>query len=469
MGIIADKLVEVLLYRPAKCTGSRHNMTHEENWQTKLSSIAERTKFIFNNELLSDVKFVVASSTDEGESKKVIPAHKFVLALSSPVFFAMFYGQMADTKESIELPDCEYESLLELFRFLYSDKANLSGKNVMQVLYLANKYMVPSLAEKCKRYLRKNLAASNVLTILPHAQKFEDKDLEHSCWEVIEEQTEEVVTSVEFATVDRSLVQSFVKKDRLKVTEVKLFKAVDHWATKECERQGLTSDGETKRRILGEDVVKAIRFPLMSDREFSSFVLDSNILTSQEVAVMIKHYTSVLPDTVSLPFSQAPRFKLKEPNRCYRFSKIFLAGTKTSWWSYGSGEPDDINFSVNIPITLCGVQHFGCAGGQYTVSTEVRDVNSYFSVVKRSGTYISECDEIKQLFGFDVLFDRPIRLKANRKYKLVSLIKGPMSWYGHEGKSSVECGGVRFTFTRSKYSGNGTTEKRGQFPAFIFI
>ena len=206
-------------------------MTHEENWQTKLSSIAERTKFIFNNELLSDVKFVVALSTDEGESKKVIPAHKFVLALSSPVFFAMFYGQMADTKESIELPDCEYESLLELFRFLYSDEVNLSGSNVMQVLYLANKYMVPSLAEKCKRYLRKNLAASNVLTILTHAQKFENKDLEHPCWEVIEEQTEEVVTSVEFATVDRSHVQSFVKKDRLKVTEVELFKAVDRWAT----------------------------------------------------------------------------------------------------------------------------------------------------------------------------------------------------------------------------------------------
>ena len=362
-------------------------MTHEENWQTKLSSIAERTKFIFNNELLSDVKFVVASSTDEGESKKVIPAHKFVIALSSPVFFAMFYGQMADTKESIELSDCEYESLLELFRFLYSDEVNLSGSNVMQVLYLANKYMVPSLAEKCKRYLRKNLAASNVLTILPHAQKFENKDLEHPCWEVIEEQTEEVVTSVEFATVDRSLVQSFVKKDRLKVTEVELFKAVDRWATKECERQGLTSDGETKRRILGEDVVKAIRFPLMSDRDFSSFVLDSNILTFQEVAVMMKHYTSVLPDMASLPFSQVPRGKLKDPNRCYRFSKISPAGTTTSWWSYSRGKADDINFSVNTPITLCGVQHFGCAGGQYTVSTEVKDATSYFSVVKRLGTF----------------------------------------------------------------------------------
>ena len=77
----------------------------------------ERTTFIFNNELLSDVKFVVPMSTGESESKKVIPAHKFVLAISSPVFYAMFYGQMAETTDSIELPDCDYGSLLELLSF----------------------------------------------------------------------------------------------------------------------------------------------------------------------------------------------------------------------------------------------------------------------------------------------------------------------------------------------------------------
>ena len=62
----------------------------EENWQSKCSSIADRTTFIFNKELVSDVKFVVPASSDESESKKVIPAHKFVLAISSPVFYAMF-------------------------------------------------------------------------------------------------------------------------------------------------------------------------------------------------------------------------------------------------------------------------------------------------------------------------------------------------------------------------------------------
>ena len=255
----------------------------EETWQTKRSTIAERTTFIFNNQLLSDVQFVVPLSTDESESiKKAIPAHRFVLAISSPVFYAMFYGQMAETTHSIALPDCDYESLLELFRFMYTDEANLSGSNVMQVLYLAKKYMVPSLAEKCTEYLRENLEASNVFCILPHAQKCEDKNLEDRCWEVIEKQTEEAVTSDEFVTLERSVVQCVVKREKLNVTEVELFKAVDRWATKESERQGLTLEGDVKRRILGKEIVEAIRFPLMSMKEFASFAIDSHILTLRD-------------------------------------------------------------------------------------------------------------------------------------------------------------------------------------------
>ena len=42
---------------------------------------------MFNNDLISDVKFTVQESDG---SKKEIPAHKFVL-------YAMFYGTMADS------------------------------------------------------------------------------------------------------------------------------------------------------------------------------------------------------------------------------------------------------------------------------------------------------------------------------------------------------------------------------------
>ena len=56
----------------------------------------------------------------------MIPAHRFVLSISSPVFEAMFYGELAETTDSIEMPDCEYDSLLELFRYMYSDEVNLA-------------------------------------------------------------------------------------------------------------------------------------------------------------------------------------------------------------------------------------------------------------------------------------------------------------------------------------------------------
>ena len=421
--------------------------------------LVERTAFIFNNEILSDVKFVVPVSTGESESKKVIPAHKFVLAISSPVFFAMFYGRIAETKDSINLPDCEYESLLELFRFLYTDKVNLSGNNVMQVLYLANKYIVPSLAKKCTEYLRDNLNASNVFFILPHARKFENKDLEDRCWEVIDEQTEEAVTSDEFVSVERSVIESVVKREALNVTEVELFKAVDRWATRECERQGITSDGETKRRVLGEDIVNGIRFPLIEEKDFASVVLDSHLLNHEELCNMIKHYNNVL--NIPLPFVQARR-GISYKQRCQRFNEFPIG------WNYNNHRPDYILLSVNKPIELHGVEHFGSEGGEYTVKTDIVDPMNHTSLVSQTGNYISEKSDTRAYYGFEVLFDHPVILEANKEYKVMSLIKGPPSWYGGNGQTLVECRGVQFTFRRFGGSSNGTNENSGQFPGILF-
>ena len=65
------------------------------------------------------------------------------------MFCAMFCGEMAETAGTVQLPYSDYESLLELFRYLYSDDVKLSGSNVMQVLYVAKKYVVPPLIDKC--------------------------------------------------------------------------------------------------------------------------------------------------------------------------------------------------------------------------------------------------------------------------------------------------------------------------------
>ena len=438
-------------------------MAAEDNWQTKLQTIVERTAFIFNNEMLSDVKFVVPESSGESESTKVIPAHKFVLAISSPVFFAMFFGQMAETKDSIELPDCDYDSLLEFFRFLYCDEVTLSGSNVMQVIYLANKYMVPSLVEKCTEYLRHNLTAANVFSILPYAQKFQDENLEERCWEVIEIFTGKAVTSDDFVTAERSVVESLVKREVLCVTEVELFKAVDRWATEEGERQGLTLDGETKRRLLGEEIVKGIRFPLMSLAEFATVVCDTAILSRKETEDMIKYYGNVLK--TPLPFLQGARKELP----VFVVNRFNYYCRPTGAWSYVGFLPDRVLFSVNKPIKLLGIQHFGSDGGEHTVSIEVKDTATNLTVVKRSGTFTSKMETNNNYYGFFVSFGNLVSLNANKQYTLESFIKGPNSWYGEKGEIFVKAGGVQFTFSDTTKTGNSTTVARGQFPAFIFM
>jgi len=142
--------------------------------------------------------------------------------------------------------------------------------------------MVPSPADKCAEYLQDNLDASNVFSILPQAQKFEEQNLVDQCWEVIDKETEGTVKSDGFSTTERSLLEAVVERDTLNIQEIELFKAVNLWATKRCEEQGLSTDGSEKRRILGERIVKGIRFPVMTQHEFADVVLYCNILTPDE-------------------------------------------------------------------------------------------------------------------------------------------------------------------------------------------
>ena len=335
----------------------------------------------------------------------------------------------------------------------------LSGSNVLQVFSLAKKYMVPSLADKCTEYLREYSEASNVFSILPQAQKYEDKDLENRCWGVIEMHTEEALMSDGFLTLKRSIVESVVKRGVLEVKEVDLFKAMDRWATKELERQGLTPSRKVKREILGEEIVKGIRFSLISLKEFASVVLDCDILTEREICDIFKYYNDVdLKSTLaSLHF---PRTL----HRCYRFSEIKSPPLNFLYLD----RSDSLKLTVNKPVRLYGVQLFGNDSGQYTVSLEVKDAIAGFSLAEKSGSYFSEKDDTHAFYGFDVKFDLPVCIETDKTYDIISRINGPISWFGERGQQTVEIQEIRFSFSNSAAFSNGTNVSRGQFPAFLF-
>ncbi|XP_078344868.1 BTB/POZ domain-containing protein 6-like [Oculina patagonica] len=433
----------------------------DEKWQEVSASITQRGIFMFNNELLSDVSLVVRSSSDEGEPKKskmAIPAHKFVLSICSPVFFAMFCGELADKSDSVDLPDCEYEGVLEMLRYMYSWKAELNESNVMQVLYVAKKYILPSLVDECIMFLAEKVNAANVFCVLSHAQQYDEKNLVDQCWEVIDRETENVVKSEGFATIERCLLEEIVKRDTLTIREEELFKAVDLWATKECERQGLTLNGHVKRKLLGEGIVKGIRFPTMVQQEFAGVVIGSEILRSDEVISIMKYFNSV-SSVVGFPEKERVGALLS----CCRFHGL----AEHAWGQYGKLKKECIDVSVDKDILLHGIRMLGSENSEYVAMLNVTDKQQRNAplIASRSGTFSCVSVRVKSesfnYYGFNVLFQHPVTLKKDGKYRVTAIIDGPYSSFGTDCYTSVQSHGVKFSF-----SSEGSD--CGQFAEFLF-
>ncbi|XP_060244257.1 BTB/POZ domain-containing protein 6 isoform X4 [Meriones unguiculatus] len=91
-----------------------NNNPESPNWQSFHPTLRERNALMFNNELMADVHFIVGAL---GAARRV-PAHKYVLAVGSSVFYAMFYGDLAEVKSEIHIPDVEPAAFLVLLNSL---------------------------------------------------------------------------------------------------------------------------------------------------------------------------------------------------------------------------------------------------------------------------------------------------------------------------------------------------------------
>ena len=191
--------------------------------------------------------------------------------------------------------------------------------------------------------------SSNVFTILVSARKYDEGKLVNRCWKLIDKQTKAAVKSEGFAIIDRPLVEELVKRDTLYIPEVELFKVVVQWADKELARRDVVADGREKRNIIGERIIKAIRFPIMKQDEFSAVVINTRILTDDEVYNLIKHFSAVKSSPMEFPVSKRGPMLM----RCSRFNVVRFSCKEKSEFE------NMVSFSVDRDIELYGVNLFG--------------------------------------------------------------------------------------------------------------
>jgi BTB/POZ domain-containing protein 3/6 len=259
------------------------------DWQSTKNTVSERTRHMFNNSDMSDISF-----TCEG-SDKMFYAHKYILATSSAVFKAMFYGDLAEKNSTLRLSDTDEISLEECLRFLYTDECNwtsLTIENAVSIMYLSKKYIVPSLTEECVKFLEGETEPNNVLYILEQAIHFDEKHLEIKSWDFIDWNTEDIVELECFNLISHKSLACLLKRDSLDIKEVELFKAVLKWIDYQCSQKGLDTTRENRRFVIG-DAIYDLRFLAMREDGFAKYVATSGLLTAEEIVSIYNKFNNI--------------------------------------------------------------------------------------------------------------------------------------------------------------------------------
>ena len=416
---------------------------YHDDWQSSKKTVLQRNAYMFDNELMSDVSFTC------GESRRVFHAHKYVLATSSAVFFAMFYGGLPPQEFPICIEDAEEESFKEFLRFLYTDDCKITAENAMGVLYLAKKYFISSLTEKCCEILEARIKPENVFVMLEQAIQSDEKELEEKCWGIVSKKTQKCLNSKAFSDIGLRTLNALLKQERLAVKGVELFKAVLKWTDRECAKQGINieEDKTARRRILG-DTVYEIPLLEMTQEDIVKYVSSTGILTDTEMICLFQKLCGL--DVAGMKW----KMSRKRSGPVLSFSR-FDPDTVGRSWGYGE-KPDALTLTVNKAVLFHGVRLFGDTGGsQYEVKFKIKDETV-------TGTYTSQQND--GVWSYDVMLSNPIPFQSNEEFTIIATIKGPSSCYGENGKQSVKVDDIVVTFKNSGLSFNGSTDNtRGQF------
>lgn len=73
-----------------------------------------RKKEFWDEDRFNDISFRFPKNEN-----KILKANRMILALCSPVFEAMFYGNLAEKCDTVPIVDIEYDEFMKFLRYIF--------------------------------------------------------------------------------------------------------------------------------------------------------------------------------------------------------------------------------------------------------------------------------------------------------------------------------------------------------------
>lgn len=259
---------------------------------------------LFKHERLSDVNFVLKKR--EG-GLLTVPAQKHILAAWSPVFDAMFFGDLKEGS-TVSILDVSAEAFCEFLQFFYLAKVELTPENIVEVCGLIDKYDVPQCLAVCEKYLQLTVTTELAFQYYELALSFMfSKEIIQSFVNIIVMDIGKTLKSPEFLQCTELALKSIIQSDKLMCDEFEVYEAVVAWATASLVKKGLTATPLNIRAELGE-CFYLIRFPVMTSKQFLTCMEQyPNLLNFEEYMDIMHYITDKRSLTTAAHFSIIPR------------------------------------------------------------------------------------------------------------------------------------------------------------------
>lgn len=387
---------------------------------------------LFKNEKGADVHFVLKSNVFDGEMK--VPAHKIIMAMSSPVFDRMFFGEFEEVNE-VKIEDASFEGFCEFLQLFYLNEIHFTEEKMFEVFKLVDKYDVQDGMEVCQLLIRDTVTRANVCLYYELALTFEFLE---KCTNPLESRIRFDTRFVLLLSCSHMVLEKILKMDSLYCCETLVFDAVISWATEACINKSLSPSPENLRAELG-DCLSLVRFPTMTAAEYSAYMekypglLDHNVLFD-----IMNYITSGRPLTCAQHFNTSARKNVAAYIGCdltknviftdgvnSNKSHIFVTASKDYWLTFC-----DFIFAPHENSRLCKIHLNGALIQDYTALQLVENSLSHQDY------------KIYRLY-----FSEPILCKMGEKCDVCFELDECLNRYFWDKSSRyAEMNGVRFDF-----------------------
>uniref|UniRef100_A0A183BPS2 MATH domain-containing protein n=1 Tax=Globodera pallida TaxID=36090 RepID=A0A183BPS2_GLOPA len=158
---------------------------------------------------------------------------------------------------------------------------------------VSDKYNVPGLIKACVNFPKGKL--NNIFHSIKEARVFGEAlphllDFASNCLDYIDKHAANLLLSKEFLQIDQKLLCEILDRDQLIVEELTIWNAALGWADEQCDQQGKERSAENRREMLGPALFK-ICFPLIPQKDFSTNIVLSRVLTSDQMMGVFQHYS----------------------------------------------------------------------------------------------------------------------------------------------------------------------------------